>query len=146
MVLLKHSSRSVLYRSYFQKFPKINRKTPVQKCLFKNISSLKPAALLERGSREVFSRDFARFFRIPILDLITVYYAKKFVPKNPTKFTENSCERLLLVLVRIRLVWPTAKLLMFCRIDCKSVFKVLSLFTEMQYSTDFALMSTKSMY
>ena len=90
----------------------------------------------------MFSRDFARFFRIPILDLITVYYAKKFVSKNPTKFTENSCERLLLVLVRIRLVWPAAKLLMFCTIDCKSVFKVLSLFTEMQSSTDFALMST----
>ena len=30
--------------------------------------------------------------------------------------------------------------------DCKSVFKVLSLSTEMQFSTDLALMSTKSMY
>ena len=37
--------------------------------------------------------------------------------------------------MRTSLVWPAAKLLMFCRIDCKSV---LSLFTEMQPSTDFA--------
>ena len=31
---------------------------------------------------------------------------------------------------------------MFYRIDCKSVFKVLSLSTEMQFSTDPALMNT----
>ena len=37
--------------------------------------------------------------------------------------------------MRISLVWPAAKLVMFCRIDSKSV---LSLFTEMQLSTDFA--------
>ena len=50
---------------------------------------------------------------------------------------QNSCERLLLVLVRISLVWPAANVLMFCRIDCKSsVFKALSLSTEMQSSTD----------
>ena len=50
---------------------------------------------------------------------------------------------LLLVLVRIGLVWPAANFLMLCRIDCKSVFKVLSLSTEMQFSTDLALMNTK---
>ena len=32
---------------------------------------------------------------------------------------------------------------MFCRSDCKSVFKVLSLSTEMQFSTDLALMNTQ---
>ena len=32
---------------------------------------------------------------------------------------------------------------MFCRTDCKSVFKVLSLSTEMQFSTDLALMNTQ---
>ena len=35
----------------------------------------------------MFSREFARFFRTPILHLITVYYAKKGVLKTPTKFT-----------------------------------------------------------
>ena len=35
----------------------------------------------------MFSREFARFFGTPILHLITVYYAKKGVLKNPTKFT-----------------------------------------------------------
>ena len=30
---------------------------------------------------------------------------------------------------------------MFCRIDCKSVFEVLSLSTEMHFSIDLALMS-----
>ena len=43
---------------------------------------------------------------------------------------QNSYERLLLALVKIDLVWPIANLLMFCRIDCKSV----------------ALMSTKPAY
>ena len=32
---------------------------------------------------------------------------------------------------------------MFCRTDCKSVFKVLSLSTEIQFSTDLALMNTQ---
>ena len=36
--------------------------------------------------------------------------------------------------------------LMLCRIDCESVFKVLSLSTEMQFSADFALMSTQPKY
>ena len=52
--------------------------------------------------------------------------------------------RLHLVLVRIDLDWSAANLLMFCIADCKSVFEVLSLFTEMQFSTDLTLMSTKS--
>ena len=56
--------------------------------------------------------------------------------KIPQNSRQNSCERLLMVLVRISLVWSTTNLLMFCRIDCKSVFKVLSLSTEMQSSTD----------
>ena len=32
---------------------------------------------------------------------------------------------------------------MFCRGGCKSVFKVLSLSTEMQFSTDLTLMNTQ---
>ena len=32
---------------------------------------------------------------------------------------------------------------MFCRTDCKSVFKVLSLSAEIQFSTDLALMNTQ---
>ena len=32
---------------------------------------------------------------------------------------------------------------MFCRTDCKSVFNVLSLSTEMQFSIDFAVMNSQ---
>ena len=35
---------------------------------------------------------------------------------------------------------------MFCKIDCKSVFKILSLSSEMQFSTDLALMNTQPTY
>ena len=35
------------------------------------------------------------------------------------------------------------KFLMFCRSGCKSVFKVLSLSTEMQFLTDLALINTQ---
>ena len=52
---------------------------------------------------------------------------------------QNSCERPLLVLVRIDIVYPATNLLMFSTIDCKSVFKVLSFSTEMQFSADLAL-------
>ena len=64
--------------------------------------------------------------------------------KVPQKSLQNFCEWLLLVLVRIHLVWPAANLFMFCRIDCKSVFKVFSLSTEIQSSTDLAQMNTQS--
>ena len=46
--------------------------------------------------------------------------------------------------MKIDLVWPAANLFMFCRIDCKSVFKVFSPSTEMQSSNDLALMNTQS--
>ena len=46
---------------------------------------------------------------------------------------QNSCDQLLLVLVRIGVFWPAAKLLMFPKIYCKSVYKVLSRSTEMQH-------------
>ena len=52
---------------------------------------------------------------------------------------QNSCERPLLVLVRIDIVYPATNLLMFSTIGCKSVFKVLSFSIEMQFSTDLAL-------
>ena len=39
--------------------------------------------------------------------------------------------------------WPAGKFLLLCRTDCKSVIKVLSLSTEMQFSTDLALMNTQ---
>ena len=45
--------------------------------------------------------------------------------------------------MRIDLAYPAAIFLMFGRTDCKSVFKVLSLSTEMQFSADLALMNTK---
>ena len=40
--------------------------------------------------------------------------------------------------MRISLIWPAAKLLISSSIDCKSA---LSLFTDMQPSTDFALIA-----
>ena len=55
---------------------------------------------------------------------------------------ENSCERLLLVLLRIYLLHHVTNSVMFCRTDGKSVFKVLSFSTEMHFSADLALMST----
>ena len=45
--------------------------------------------------------------------------------------------------MRIDLVSPAENFLMFCRSDCKSVFNVLSLSTEMQFSTDLAQMNTQ---
>ena len=48
MVSLKQSSRSVLQKKFSWKFPKINRKTPPLKYLFKNFASLRPATLLKR--------------------------------------------------------------------------------------------------
>ena len=57
MVSLKQSSRSVLQNDLSWKFPKINRKAPVLKYLFKKFASLKPATLLKRDSSTgVFSR------------------------------------------------------------------------------------------
>ena len=69
---------------------------------------------------------------------------KIYVLKNLAKCTQILCERLFLVLLKIDFVWTAANLLMLCRTDCsKSIFKVLSLFTEMQFSSDFALMSDR---
>ena len=76
--------------------------------------------LEKRLQHSCFSVNFTRFFRTTILYSI--------------------CERLLLVLVRITLVWRAANLLMFCIIVCKSVN------IEMQFSTDFTLMSTQPTY
>ena len=74
------------------------------------------------------------------------YVMQKRCSKKYQNSRQNSCEWVLLVLVRIGLVLPAANLLMFCRIDCKLVCKVFSLSTGMQSSTDLALMSTQSIY
>ena len=107
---------------------------------FQKPASLRLATLLKGDSST------CAFSRTPILCLSIVCYANKVIQKIPHNSWQNSCERLLLLLVRIGLVWPAANLLMFCRIDCKSVLKVLSFSTEMQSSADSALMSTQSMY
>ena len=50
------------------------------------------------------------------------------VLKNLAKFTPKFMfDRLFLVLVRIVLVYPAANLLVICKVDCKSVYKVLTL-------------------
>ena len=117
------------------------------KCLFKKFASLRPAALFKGDSNKVFFlENFAKFFRTPVLHLIIECYAKNVFQKIPQISRQNSCERLLLVLVRIGFVWPAAILLIICSTDCKSVFKILSLSTEIQSSTDLKLMSTQSMY
>ena len=100
------------------------------------------------------SNIFLHLFRTPIfyrIDyrmyfvLIIVCYNNKVFYKISENSRQNSCERMLLVLVAIGLFWPTTSLLMSCRINCKSVFKVLNLSTKMQSSADLALMSTQSM-
>ena len=66
-----------------------------------------------------------------------IFYAiKKGVLNNFAKFTAKFMWTSVLVLVRTDLVQPAANFLMFCRIDCKSVSKVLGFSTEMQFSTD----------
>ena len=135
MVLLKQSSRSVLQKSCSQKFPKINRKTPVLKYLFKQFASLRPAALLKTDS-STGAREFCEIFQDTYFVFDYRMSCKKDVLKNPAKFTAKFIQALFVRIVRIGLVWPAANLLMFCRIDSKSVFKVLSLSTDMQSSTD----------
>ena len=71
---------------------------------------------------------------------------QKVVLKNPAKLTAKFLLTAASGISEIGLVWPAANLLMFCRNDCKSAFKVLSLSSEMQSSADLALMSTQSMY
>ena len=133
------------------------------KYLFKKFANLRSAALLRDSSTSFFSRILRDFWNTYFVFDYRVL-CKKVVLKSSTLFTakfmwtaasgisENIVTRntdygdFLVTMVRIGLVWPAANLLMFCRIDCKSVFKVLSLFTEMQSSTDLALMSTQSMY
>ena len=66
------------------------------------VSFHKVAGWLEKRLQQCFSENFARFFRTPIL--------------------YNICERLLLLLVRIGLVWRAANLSMFHIIVFKSVF------------------------
>ena len=100
MVLLKQSSRSVLYR----KFPESNRKTPLLECLFKKLASQRPAALLKGNSS---TGVMLRILRDFLEDLFVFDY--HMLCKR---------ERLLFVLVRIGL------LLMFWRIHLTSVFKV----------------------
>ena len=48
-----------------------------------------------------------------------------------------------MLLVRIDLVEAVAIFFMFCRTDCYSLFKILSLSTEIQFSTDLAQMNTQ---
>ena len=77
-----------------------------------------------------FPVNFARFFRTPILHMIIVYYAKR-CSKKLTKFTAKFMLTAASGISENRPYLPAANLLMFCRTDCKSVYKVLSLSTEM---------------
>ena len=78
----------------------------IGKLLCQSLFFHKVAGRLEkRLQHRCFSVNFARFFRAPLL--------------------YNICERLLLVLVRISLVWRAANLPMFCIVVCNSVFEVL---------------------
>ena len=61
--------------------------------------------LEKRPQHRCFPKNFARHFKVPIL--------------------YNTCERVLLVLMRIGLVWGAADFSMFCIIVWKSVFEVL---------------------
>ena len=88
-------------KKLFLKISYNSQKAPMLECLFNKVEGLRPISLLKRDSiTSVSSVNFARFFRTPIL--------------------YNICERLLLVLVRISLVWRAANLSIFYIIDCKS--------------------------
>ena len=69
-------------------------------------------------------------YKIGVLKNLAIFRAK-FMWTAASGITKN-----------IYLFYKAANLVMFCRIDCKSVFKVLSISTEMHFSTDLALMST----
>ena len=74
----------------------------IGKLLCRSLFFHKVAGRLEKGlQHSCFSVNFSRFFGTTIL--------------------YNMCERLLLLLVTITLVWRAANLLMFCIIVCKSV-------------------------
>ena len=72
-----------------------------KECLFNKVEGLRSTTLLKRDSSTSASFvNFVRFFRTPVL--------------------YNICERLLLALVRIGLVWRAANLSIFFMMDCKS--------------------------
>ena len=112
---------------------------------FKKPASLRPAALLKGDSS---TGVFSRILRDFLEHLFAFDYrmlCKNGVLKNSTKF-------------RAKFMWTTAfgisenrpcmagwKFIDVLQNWCKSVFKVLSFSTEMQSSTDFALISTQSM-
>ena len=90
MVLLKQSSRSVLWKRCSWKFPKINRKTPVLKCLFlkKKKKKVWDLQLYEKETpAPVFSREFYNIFQNTYFVFDYRLLCKKDVLKNPTKFT-----------------------------------------------------------
>ena len=86
--------------------------------------------------------NFARFFRTPILHMI-IYVIQNRSLKNLAKFTAKFIWTAVSGISENGPYLASCKFLMFCRIECKSVFKVLSLFTEIKFSTDLALMNTQ---
>ena len=117
-------TEAVVQRSSVKKlFLKISYNSQKSSCTgvsFNKVEGLRPTTLLKRdSSTRVSSVNFARFFGTPVL--------------------YNICDRMLLVLVRIGLVWLAANLSIFYIIDCKSSQYWR---TGMQFSTDFTLMNT----
>ena len=98
-------TEAVVQRSSAKKiFLKISYNSQKSSCTgvsFYKVEGLRPTTLLKRdSSTRVSSVNFARFFGTPVL--------------------YNICDRMLLVLVRIGLVWLAANLSIFYIIDCKS--------------------------
>ena len=76
MVLLKQSSRSVLWKRCSWKFPKIDRKTPVLKCLFEKVWDLQ--VYETETPAQMFSREFPKINRkTPVLKFIFLKKKKK---------------------------------------------------------------------
>ena len=90
-----------------------------------------------------FSSELARFFRTPILYNMIIICYKIGVLKNLAIFTAKFMWTAASgITENIYLFYQATNLVMFCRIDCKSVFKALNISTEMHFSTDLALMSS----
>ena len=120
-------------------------KTPVIKCLFNSCRPEDCSFIKKRFQQSCFPVDFAKFFRTPTLYTI-IYVIQNSVLKDLTKFTA-------------KFMWTAASGISENR-PClagwnfsdvlqnwiKSVFKVLSLSTEIQFSTDLVLMNTQPTY
>ena len=106
---------------------------------FNKIAGLRPEAyyfIKKRFQQRRFRVNYARFFRTPILYVIIYVIQNRSSIKNHAKITAKFMWTAVSGISENRPCLAGCKFLIFCRIDYKSVFKVLRLSTDMQFSTD----------